>query len=103
MVWGGFAALGKTDLSWIAPKMNANIYVDLLDRILEKAEEICGENLIYQQDNAVVLTAKVVNIFFKDRNVEVLDWPAISPDLNPIENLWGVLSRKVYRNGRQYK
>ncbi len=32
----------------------------------------------------------------------VLEWPAKSPDLNPIENLWGIMVRTVYPNGKQY-
>jgi hypothetical protein len=31
-----------------------------------------------------------------------MDWPALSPDLNPIENLWGILAREVYADGKQY-
>ena len=31
-----------------------------------------------------------------------MEWPARSPDLNPIENIWGVMARYVYSGGRQF-
>ncbi|GMF31483.1 unnamed protein product [Phytophthora lilii] len=41
--------------------------------------------------------------FLREQEVRVgLPWPARSPDLNPIENLWSIISRRVYANGRQF-
>ncbi|ETV75814.1 hypothetical protein H257_10180 [Aphanomyces astaci] len=40
--------------------------------------------------------------FLAEQNVPLLSWPSLSPDLNPIENVWGYLVRKVYANGRQF-
>ena len=31
-----------------------------------------------------------------------MDWPGLNPDLNPIENLWGIVARQVYGQGKQY-
>ena len=33
--------------------------------------------------------------FFTEYSITVLDWPGNSPDLNPIENLWYVMAKKV--------
>uniref|UniRef100_A0A9J8DIX4 SET domain-containing protein n=1 Tax=Cyprinus carpio carpio TaxID=630221 RepID=A0A9J8DIX4_CYPCA len=52
-----------------------------------------------EQDLAPAHTAKSTKSWLNDHGVGVLDWPANSPDLNPIENLWSIVKRKM-RNKR---
>jgi transposase len=50
---------------------------------------------VFQQDGASCHTEKATRALFSDKSITVLHWPANSPDLNPIENIWAVLKQNV--------
>ena len=47
-------------------------------------------------DNSRPHRAHVVNFFLQDNDIARLEWPASSPDMNPIEHAWNRLKRAVY-------
>jgi hypothetical protein len=55
------------------------------------------DGYILQQDNARTQTSRITNEFFKKYRLVVLKWSVGSPDLNPIENLWAIMKRKLER------
>ncbi|GFV36885.1 hypothetical protein TNCV_2653461 [Trichonephila clavipes] len=50
---------------------------------------------IFQQDNARRHVARIVQRFFVNHQIELLPWPALSPDLSPIENMWSIVVKRL--------
>ncbi|GFW05422.1 transposable element Tcb2 transposase [Trichonephila clavipes] len=48
-------------------------------------------------DNARPHRANLVDEFLESEDIKRIPWPANSPDLNPIENLWDYLGRAIAR------
>jgi hypothetical protein len=104
MVWGAFAAAGKTELAFLNGSQDSSKYCSTLENhLLPRGASIGGPLWIFQQDNASIHMSSVTKNWLSDNFVQVLPWPSRSPDLNPIENLWGLIVREVYANGRCYE
>ena len=97
MVWGCFSAAGVGELYRCEGTVNAAKYKDILQTcMLTSSQKLFGGSLFqFQQDLAPCHTAATVKQWFVDKDIRVLNWVPQSPDMNPIENIWNILKRKI--------
>lgn len=118
--YGGISAHGKTNLHFVTGttglKKRYKGKKGLLDGVgAEEVQDVLGQKLLpeaqelfdkagagpvtFLMDNAPGHTAESTVKFMQDNGIKKLEgWPGNSPDLNPIENIWGITKPEVYRH-----
>lgn len=95
MVWAAINTNFKSHLVVCNGNLNARRYIDQILRPHVVPIFRQRQGLTFMHDNARPHTAIVTRQFLQQNNVPVLQWPARSPDCNPIEHMWDELGRRL--------
>ena len=105
MISGAISPYGVSPTVFRNGNQDSRKYRETLSMaLLPYAAEMYGEtqNWVYQQGDASIQRSGFTRSVLTQKGVGTIDWPAKFPDLNIIENIWGIMARRVYLRQRQF-
>ncbi|GFU10306.1 transposable element Tcb2 transposase [Trichonephila clavipes] len=97
LVWGGIMLGSRTDLHiFDAGSVNGTRYCnEILLPYVRLFRDAMGMQFLFMDENAPCHCTLAAEQLLESEDIECMDWPARSPDLNPIDHVWDFLGRRL--------
>ncbi|CAF1375186.1 unnamed protein product [Rotaria sordida] len=100
-VWGCMSGGVRGPLVMYSGNVNGPAYIKIIEEALpmfiENTFDPTNKEWAFMQDNAPPHKSAYSMKWFKDNNINIFKWPATSPDLNPIENIWDHIDKELQK------